>query len=170
MGLGAGQIALDTDFAAVEAASSEKPVVQIYLAAPQSIPDNTLTALSFGAENLDSHGFHSTTVNPTRVTPTIAGIYRVYASLFLAGRTDYATVKLVTRKNGAELAPCASWGNLDNAVTHGFSYTGLVVMNGTTDYVEICVQQDNTANVAVNAEATNPRITLMEMEFVRAPI
>jgi hypothetical protein len=171
VGLTAGQIALDTDFAAIEAASTTKPVVQVYLSGVQSIPDNTLTALSFGSENFDSHGFHSVSVDPSRLIPNIAGIYRMTGVVYFAGRTDWSQVKVVSRKNGStELAPSMEWGNVVTTGTHGFRYSGLIAFNGTTDYVEMCVLQNNGANVAVNALAGNPSISLIEMEYIRGPL
>jgi hypothetical protein len=171
MGLAAGQIALDTDFAQVSAASNLKPVVQVYLSGTQSLTDNTLTALSFGAENFDSHGFHSTSVNPTRITPTVAGIYRCSGFLYLPGITTITSVRVVMRMNGAtQMAPSAQWGNQANAVNHGYFVQAMLSFNGTTDYVEMCALQDNTANAAQNAQASTPNITLFEMEYLRAPI
>lgn len=171
MVLAAGQIALDSDFAAITAASSLKPICQVYLSVAQSIPDNTLTALTFGAENFDSHGFHSTSVNPSRVTPTVAGIYRVTGTLFMTGGTDYNQIRTMARKNGAtQFAPAGAMGNLTNAQGHGVNFTTMIEFNGTTDYVEMCVLQDNTANTARNALTSNPYITMFELEYLRGPI
>lgn len=171
MGLAAGQVALDEDFAAIAAASTEKPIVQLYQSVGQSIPDNTLTALTFGAENFDSHGFHSTSVNPSRVTPNVAGVYRCTGHLFLQPVTTLTYFRSMLRKNGAtQLAPAAGWGNIVNAVGHQISFTVLAEFDGLTDYAEMCVTQDNTANSALNTIASNPYITMFEMEYVRGPI
>lgn len=169
MGTDAGQILLDVDLAAMQAASSEKPIVQIYLSAVQSLADNTLTALSFGSENYDSHGFHSTSVNPTRVTPSIPGIYRFVMSGYVAAAVDYTSIRVVVRKNGSsQFNPAWFWGNQVNSVQHGGQVTGMLEFNGTTDYIEMCIQQDNTANAARNAIASNPAICMLELEYVRA--
>lgn len=170
MGLDAGQVALDEDFASIKAASDEKPVVFVYLSGTQSIADNTLTALSFGAENFDSHGFHSTSVNPTRVTPSVAGIYRVSGTAYLQAGTDYTSVRVGARMNGASVqAPAAQSGEDVNAIA-GWFFQTMLSFNGTTDYVEMVITQDNVANTARNAQASNPLITEFELEYLRGPI
>lgn len=171
MGRDAGQILLDEDLDSIGAASDEKPVLQIYLSGNQSVADNTLTALSFGSENFDSHGFHSTSVNPTRITPNKAGIYRWTGVIYVQAAVDYAFVRGVVRKNGSTLMnPAAQWGNSASSNLQGYFGTGLLEFNGTTDYVEWCLHHDNSANAARNAQAANPNITSFELEFVRGPI
>lgn len=163
MGLGAGQIPLDTDFDEIEQASNQKPLIRLVANATQSIADNTATALTFATEDIDTDGFHSTSVNTSRVTPTVAGYYRFYGTVFMGGRTDYSTISVVIRKNGStNMAPAGRVGG-------GASFSGaaasaqvcsvpcdvLVDMNGTTDYIELVVTQDNVANVSVSTNQSS---------------
>lgn len=168
MGTDAGQIFLDEDIDSIKAASDEKPVVFVYLSGTQSIPDNTITALSFGSENFDTHGFHSTSVNPTRITPNVPGIYRVTGTAYLAAATDYTLVRVSARKNGSVQAPAGQSGEDVNSIASWF-FTTLLEFNGTTDYVEMVITQDNSANAARNAQASNPLITVFEMVYERGP-
>lgn len=48
--------------------------------ADQSVGDNTLTAISFTAENYDTDGYHDNSSNPTRLTIPTAGLYSFKAS------------------------------------------------------------------------------------------
>jgi hypothetical protein len=167
---GAGQIVLDTDFDVVEQASSQKPICRVVANATQSIPDNTATALTFLQEDIDTHGFHSTSANTSRITPTVAGIYRFYSNCIIGGRTDYASVETHIRINGStNLAPSDRQGNEVNAVAFTVQAEAWVNMNGTTDYAEAIVTQDNTANVA---QVTNQSVNLSSVfmcEYMRSP-
>lgn len=171
MGLGAGQIVLDTDLAAIIAASSNKPVCRVVANATQSIPDAVITSIAFAAEDMDSHGMHSTVTNNERVTPTVAGIYRVRGTVYLPGRVDYSNMNATIRKNGATmLSPSDRKANLVNAQAVSLTAEVLVDMNGTTDYVELTVFQDNTANTASSTNASGTFTSVMEVEYVRATI
>lgn len=168
MGGDAGQILLDTDIDAIEAASNLRPAVRIYRNATQSLADNTLVAVDFNSEDLDTHSFHSTSVNPTRITPTVEGWYRCRWTSFIAGATDYSTIRTVMRTNGStQVAPCAQAGNMPNSVNHSYTTEALVFFNGTTDYIECMVQQDNTANVARNLQSSHPNVPFFEMTYER---
>lgn len=47
----------------------------------QSVPDIATTAVGFSTHSADSHGGHSTTVNNSRYTPTIPGVYDISCSI-----------------------------------------------------------------------------------------
>lgn len=172
MGLAAGQIALDTDLDALELASSLKPICRVYQNAVQSIPNNANTIITFTAEDIDTHGFHSTSVNTGRITPTVAGIYRFTGTLFIAGATDYSNIAVWVRKNGATaLQPAARIGNMASSQAMSLITSAMVDMNGTTDYVELVALQVNTAVASRNTENTlgAGRVCVLESEYLRGP-
>ena len=92
--------------------------------------------VAFDTELTDLYGWHSTSVNTSRITPNIAGTYLV-TMLF-----SNVSAALVTRalanvfKNGASNTPLSiitdTTGTLDDFTTVGF-----VTANGTTDYFEM---------------------------------
>lgn len=73
------------------------PACRVYNGSAQSIPNGTETMLTFPAEHFDTDNLHSTSVNPTRITISRAGVYQVAGSLeFVANVTGgrYAFFKI----------------------------------------------------------------------------
>jgi hypothetical protein len=167
---GAGQIVLDTDFDAIEQGSSQRPVCRVVANAVQSIPDNTQTAITFGQEDIDTHGAHSTSSNTSRVTPTVAGIYDARGTIHLSARGDYTAVNVIIRKNGTtNIAPAERAGNNTAIVASSWATSVLIDMNGTTDYLEITILEDNTLNTAVNTNQSVYLTCVFEVVYVRGP-
>lgn len=170
MGLGSGQIVYEDDINALRAASDQKPICRAVANAVQSIPHNTNTALLFGGEDIDTHGFHSVSVNTGRITPTVAGIYRFTATGFIAGFTDYSQMNVWVRLNGVtNLAPASRRGNMANAQAHSMHTSVVWSMNGTSDYVEAVMLHANTAVAARNTNQSATFTSVFEAEFLRAP-
>lgn len=112
----------------------------------QSIPNSTTTRLYFSTELHDPLGWHSTTTNTERITPTIAGLYLVTASTFditsgVAGRLFFAILKNSTGQV-----------RFDTTATlhYGVTTTGVVEMNGTTDYLFVEVYQTSGSAKSFN--------------------
>lgn len=164
MGLGSGQIALDTDLLDLAQASSAKPIGRISASATQAVPITTQTAFLMGAEDYDTHNFHSTSVNSSRITPTIAGYYRFAGVSFWAAQTGTTLQQVVFRKNGTTNLPPA-WRALGE--TAGTWSSGAVVLtqpfNGTTDYIELTA----ILGVAITTALSVQFATTIEWEYVR---
>jgi hypothetical protein len=135
---------------------------------PQSIPDNTNTALSFVNEAFDTASGHLTTggTNNEYVTPAgWAGYWRVdgvfWVSSATAGTSRYCWVNV----NGAEYigsrrgTSSCSTGNLSVA-------TSAVVFLNVGDTVQIGVYQNSGA--ALPTIATSPELSSMAVEWLRA--
>lgn len=166
----AGDPVYIADTAAIEDATTGKPLVRLVANAAQSLNDNTSTAITFAAEDIDTHGFHSTVTNTSRVTPTVAGYYRVRGTVVFGSRTDYSDVNVWIRKNGVtNMAPasrCGYSGITTTAVETGIAEV-IVDMNGTTDYVEVVANQNNLANVAVSTNQSSQFSSALEVEYLR---
>jgi hypothetical protein len=141
-----------------------KPVVRLVASGTQSMPDNTATALFFSAaDEIDTHGFHNPSVNNTRITPTVAGIYRFHGSYFSAAMTSPSSRSCYFRKNGTTvIAPGPRDGG--ESITSSQEVTALIECNGTTDYVELMGQQDSSG--AVNTAQSAQQSSVFECEFV----
>ena len=155
-----GDIIFAADINAVAAASSEKPMVRLVASGTQSIPDATQTAVLFSAEEWDTHGFHSTSVNTSRITPTVAGKYTFNATYYTSGNTDYVTTDVAVGKNGtAGLATAPAerraYSTPATQVTNAHSLQVVVTLeaNGTTDYFEMIVFQDSAGAKNTNQSA-----------------
>lgn len=165
----AGDKVTSADTTTIEDYTIRMPLVRLVQAVAQSIPDNVPTFLTFTTEDIDTHNFHDNTTNNDRITPTIAGYYRVRGAFCPAARSDFNTLLIQTAKNGTLQAP--SERRPFGGTSVGSSYTietdALLSANGSTDYFSINVTQDNVANVAVNTVVGGTSTSVFEVEFLR---
>lgn len=115
---------------------------RVYKNATQSIPDATLTALTWPVEEYDTDAYHSTSVNPSRFIVPVDGKYTVGCAIKWDSNTTgtrelYIVVNGVTatRKAGSFLP--ASAGLIQSVVDT------LSLVAG--DYIEFFVTQNSTA-------------------------
>jgi len=127
-------------------------LVRLVQTAAQSIPDNTITALTFtGAEDIDVYGFHDPTTNTSRITPNIPGTYLFFGSYY-SGAATGTSIDCSIRKNAATTTPT---GNRDTFGTIAQSQYAQAIfdMNGSTDYTELMGLQDSTGATNSNVSA-----------------
>jgi hypothetical protein len=131
-------------------------------AVAQSIPDATLTALTWTTEDIDTDGQHDTGANTARITPNVAGYYRFDYLYYTAAMTTPANMDVSLRKNGS--GTIAS-GNRSAGATVASSLSGwtLIEMNGTTDYVEVLAFQDSAGAVNSNVSARFTSVVTWEL-------
>lgn len=67
-----------------------RPILKARQTAAQSIANNTHTALTFGAETVDSSGMHSTSSNTSRATAVYPGWYSADGGFSFAGNVTGA--------------------------------------------------------------------------------
>lgn len=141
-----------------------KPLVRLVASGTQALADNTPVVITFSTEDIDTHGFHSTSVNTGRITPNIAGFYRFWGTVFFEAQSTPVVSNAFIRLNGAtSLAPAGRMAPGTQAF--GLACTVMQEMNGTTDYVELIGQQDSAG-----ADNTNQSIqfsSVFECEFIR---
>ena len=110
--------------------------------------------LTFGAssEEIDTHNAHDTTTNNSRITPTVAGIYRVDIKPILAFSTTITSIGTALRKNGTVVERTGNHKpNATANVNIGApQFSTMIAMNGTTDYLEAVVFFVASANQATN--------------------
>lgn len=144
-----------------------KPLVRLIQQSAQAVTNGSPTALQFGSgsEDIDTHNYHDVTTNNTRVTPTKAGIYRVTVTVVMVAAT-YVQVVSSVAKNGTRiegqlpLRPDAASGAASGSIS-----TGMVQLNGTTDYVEGYVTFSASGNSTTNSAAGFRCV--MEVEYLR---
>ena len=120
----------------------------------QSIPDTTLTAISYDTEAHDTDAFHAGG-SPTRITipAGLGGYYHVYAGIVWANATTTSKYYLYVRKNGATyLAHLEEAG----ALVPVSQFIGVTANLSATDYVEFMVY--NQSGSARNLVAANAGI------------
>jgi hypothetical protein len=109
-------------------------VTALELTAAFNIPTGAPTNITFGAgtEIVDVSGWHSTSTNTERITPTIQGIYLV--TCFMRwNETALNDYGVSIQKNSTTIAEVILEGDYYPAGTAAT----IVSMNGTTDYVKL---------------------------------
>ena len=117
------------------------PITVLTQSGTQLISNATFTAVEFDVETEDTLNWHSNTVNNTRVTPTIAGYYLAT----FTGVTNTTTTRNIAQisKNGTLVVKTDV-----SATTTALNISHMVFCNGTTDYLEAVIYQQN--GTAVN--------------------
>lgn len=126
-------------------------VTHAYQTSTQTLANSTWTAITMNAEAYDPQGFHSTSSNTARFTPTVAGRYYVFGWVAFVGNTTGDRAAQF-RKNGAQTDELP-YGGMPAAngtgLIAGFAQaSGTVALNGSTDYIELYAIQNTGGNLA----------------------
>lgn len=141
-----------------------KPVGFISQATAQTMADATYTAITFTAEDFDTHNFHSTSSNTSRVTPTIAGYYRFTGAVTFEAQSTGVGLDVHFRKNGStDVNGAVRIPGTTTIVSQQF--TRMIAMNGSTDYVELMGRQDSAGTD--NTQVSLPITSTLEWEYSR---
>lgn len=121
-GDGAGALTVQKD-GVTQGVYGNIPAFRAYMSSAQSLSNATLTKLNFNSVLYDTNSNYN--ASNYRFTPTVSGFYFVGSNIYTS-----ATAQVYIYKNGsAELTGYYAAGV-------GQSVSGLVYMNGTTDYLE----------------------------------
>mgnify|MGYP001607309471 CR=1 FL=1 len=123
---------------------------RVYNSANISIPNATLTDLTFDTERFDRGGFHSTVSNTGRLTIPHAGTYYVGGSIGLTAGTDYSEAFLYIRLNAGAIIIGANGftpttGNVLPRITVSTLWSF-----AASDYVVLTAYHQNGASAARN--------------------
>lgn len=121
----------------------------VYKASAQSISNNTVTAVTWDAEDFDSDAFHSTSTNTSRLTIPSgkAGKYLITGTLFWSGSDLDESRSILIYKNGA------IWRYIDqmqavNVTNRRTGQSFSTVMDlAVADYVEIYAWQTSGSSL-----------------------
>ena len=113
--------------------------------AQAAMPNNTQAGVLFDTEDTDVNGWHDN-VNPGRITPNVAGWYRVRATLFFPSRTDWTALSVILSRSTVQIPPGVrmSFGSPTNGV-QGITSEIIASCNGTGEYFEVSALGTNTA-------------------------
>lgn len=150
-------------------ASNETPLCRCTAGAVQALAHNTTVPLAFSAEDFDTNNFHDIVTNNSRITPTVPGYYTFDGSCFFPSRTDWTNVNLFIRINGATtLVTAARLGASQPNGAWSLNLPPVMwLMNGTTDYAELCAQQSNLAAAASTTVNGGFQTNLFQCRFIR---
>jgi len=112
----------------------------------QTITTNTFTKVAYNVEEFDTNSNYDPTTN-YRFTPTVAGYYQINANASLGGgTTGYCQCDIY--KNGSLVTAGSGIPN-NNQIGGKISASTLVYLNGSSDYVEFYVWQNNGTSTAL---------------------
>ena len=121
-----------------------------------TLTDTVNTEIPFTSELTDPYGWHSNSVNTTRITPNIAGTYLFTMCI---NNVSTGTTRALTGlfKNGAATSVpifMDTPGTLDD-----FTVSGYATANGTTDYFEMRATVVGATKTGVRAQFSAQRIS-----------
>jgi len=115
------------------------PAFSAYLSSTQSYSASTFTKATFDTEEFDTNNNFAS----SRFTPTVAGYYQITASTFQYPSVGVATVFISQiYKNGSGVK---GYRTDVSSSQNGVPVSGLIYMNGSTDYLEIYVYTAGTS-------------------------
>ena len=109
----------------------------------QSISHNTATQVQFNSETFDLENWYDTSTY--KYTPQVAGYYWIHASIAWGGLNG-ESVETFTyiRKNGSDLHRCGGGVTTNYGNYHSEDATAIILLNGSSDYVDVKVYQYNS--------------------------
>jgi hypothetical protein len=127
-------------WAALPATTPTFDGVRVYKNTYQSVPNNTLTALTWEAENYDTNSYHSTVTNTSRLTVPTTGYYLIMAFFGWEYQNAGTNRILYLYKNGStqlQIIESPTTGSALNAYVP--VYQGFTVIFAATagDYFEL---------------------------------
>lgn len=153
--------------------TANKPMVRLVQASSQSLTSGAETAITFGTGSTvwDTNNFHSETSNNSRVIPNIAGYYTVRGTTYFSADSDYTILQVQPRVNGSNYATAqrlvkASTATSDIVQALGFIASSVLV-NGTTDYIEMMAAQTNAGGSAEATFVNSTSASVLEVIFER---
>jgi hypothetical protein len=131
-------------------ASTAAPAFSAYSTTNQSIPQEVSTKIVFSAENFDTNNNFAS----SRFTPTVAGYYQISGSTRVVAGVG-GEFFIAIAKNGTAVYRGMNSNFASNNAIIGLTVSGLLYLNGSTDYVEMFVYQatgaprDITGDIAI---------------------
>jgi len=109
------------------------PTFSAFASSATSVTNGGWTKILYATKMYDTNNFYDTTAS--RFTPTVAGYYLINGTTSINGTITNTNNAFSIWKNGTEFIRGSGVG-----VVSGYLYnnvTGIVYMNGTSDYVEL---------------------------------
>lgn len=131
------------------------PAFSAYQSTLQSVANGTWTKVQFQTKEFDTNNNFDATTN-FRFTPTISGYYQVSGSVQTQSSVNTAVLRCSIYKNGSSFKNGVQVQETTSTKLTSSVVSALIYFNGSTDYVELYVFQDNglAANTQNTADST----------------
>jgi len=136
------------------------PAFSAYNSSNQNVTSNTWTKMIMNTELFDTNSCYD--VSTYRFTPNVAGYYLIVGGQASAAASGYAGGIVSIYKNGGGYRYSTKLGGTNN--TDWSQATGILYMNGSTDYVELFINIIGTTPYYF----TNTALTFFEASMIRA--
>jgi len=137
--------------------SGNIPAFRAVLSGNQTIPFNVYTKLTLSSEIFDTASCYDPTTN-YRFTPTVAGYYQVSLQILCGGTATRSYLAYAAIYKNGSVNPNSIGGfsiTFADGADNSVNTSGLIYMNGTTDYLEAYIYQyDYSANSTLLAKVT----------------
>ena len=132
------------------------PAFEARLSADQSVADAVATKGEFDTEVLDTDNCYDNTTN-YRFTPTVAGKYFVYGCINndSQGNSQLGYGQTYIYKNGSSYRKTETYFSSSNVRRSSIFTTAIIDMNGTTDYLELYGNANDTSGTPLFRGANN---------------
>jgi len=121
------------------------PAFKAYLSSDQTgVTSGAETKVTFQSETFDTDGYYDNSTN-YRFTPLVAGKYYVNSQAYISstgGASNLYVTRMLIKKNGSDAVFKQTDFSSNPINNNGHSITGIVDMNGSTDYLEIFARGD----------------------------
>ena len=123
------------------------PSFLAYKTSNQTISTNTITKITFDAEQLDSDSKYD--ASNSKFTPTESGYYYIGAIWRYDTGTDFPDGRFMLYKNGSSVIQ----SSIVNQDANGMTFSA-IIYSDADDYFEMYGRQDSGGNVAINGNGT----------------
>ena len=113
------------------------PAFSAYLGRAQTVPNGPVTIVQYDTVEFDTAKCFNTSTYA--YMPNVAGYYQVNALVYYSSNSTTGMFQIFLLKNGAGHKRGPSIYNATNNQNVGISFSSIVAMNGTTDYIQIAV-------------------------------
>jgi len=142
----------------------------VHSGADVSLTNSTWTKVILNHEDFDTDNCFDSSTN-YRFTPTVPGYYKFEAQIQLNwATTQYGDTRVALYKNGTwYTGNRRDQANNNTYANYGsHTHSGLIPLNGTTDYVEMYIYTNAGTGVVYQTNTSLSRITGMTGFFVRS--
>lgn len=133
--------AIDLDMQALDDSITGRPLAQVSWSAPvgtyQLFPANQTTECEFNFVEADNADISDLSAQPSRLTPTSAGLWLVWGSIGVpngAGTLGTSIRDIFIRMNGIDLTRSGYESMDPTSAIRGMTLAGMAVMDGVDDY------------------------------------
>ena len=145
--------------------TTNAPAFSATASAAQSIADNTATKLAFNVEIFDTNSNYDT--GTYRFTPTVAGYYQFNAHVQSGGSSTTEVWFCNIEQNGTPVLIGSNGQTKFATIGSCSNVSGLLYMNGSSDYVEAIVYQ-RSGGGALSTQAGSQTTSNFTGSLVRA--